>query len=234
MSGQGGGFKVNRRAVLASSSREKLKRFCARLNLPPPVMKASYNKHLKDIEAALVVQAENKMNETAARLVNIVKAEEPSQVLDIPNDKLGDDRLGASLEGDKKYKTKASNVGTTSKDETSSACHNHEQMDNNDNTSFDENVTKISEDKRENEQILVKSVRESCKNIASILYDVSDFAVLQMKGQRPSMWIMLLKSSVWSYTRFQIRLLPLSFKQSEGSRIRSPPCLDKRETFCVK
>ena len=87
MSGQGGGFEVNRRAVLASSSREKLKRFCARLNLPPPVMKASYNKHLKDIKAALVVQAENKMNEAAARLVNMVKAEEPSKVIKLEDGK---------------------------------------------------------------------------------------------------------------------------------------------------
>ena len=50
---------MNRGTVLASSSREKLKVFCEQLNLPPPVMKASYNKHLKDIETTLAVQAEN-------------------------------------------------------------------------------------------------------------------------------------------------------------------------------
>ena len=88
-----------------------------------------------------------------------------------------------------KDKTKASNVGIMSKGETSSACHNHEQMESDDNTSFDDNVTKIHEDKRENEQISVLSTkklcslaeecRESCKNIASILYDVGDYAVLK-------------------------------------------------------
>ena len=75
------------------------------------------------------------------------------------NDKLGDDRLGARPEGDMKDKTKASNVGMMNKDETSSACHNHEQMESDDSTSFDENVTKIREDKRENEQISLLSCR---------------------------------------------------------------------------
>ena len=70
---QGGGFEINKRAALASPSRENLKRFCSRMNLPPPVLKKPYNMHLKSIEEAAVHEAEKKMNEAAARLIEITR-----------------------------------------------------------------------------------------------------------------------------------------------------------------
>eukprot|EP00794_Sanderia_malayensis_P019336 gene19336-21256_t len=88
VSRQGGGFEVNRRAALATSSREKLKRVCSWMNLPPPVAKKPYNSHLKDIETSLVAQAEEKMNAAAARLVEITRTEEPSKLRRLENGKV--------------------------------------------------------------------------------------------------------------------------------------------------
>ena len=81
MPGKGSGFEVNRRAAIALPSRGTLKRFCARMDLPPPVSKTPYNRHGIEIENALKVQADDKMNDAAARLLKITKAEEPSKVI---------------------------------------------------------------------------------------------------------------------------------------------------------
>ena len=51
------------------------------MDLPPPVTKTPYNRHIKDMEDALTVQAEDKVYDAAARLIKITKAEEPSKVI---------------------------------------------------------------------------------------------------------------------------------------------------------
>ena len=73
---KGGGYEVNRRAALASSSWRSLKRFCSHLNLPPPLLRKPYNRHLKGIEEAAVHEAEEKMKDAAARLIEITRTEE--------------------------------------------------------------------------------------------------------------------------------------------------------------
>ena len=84
---QGGGFEINKRAALASSSRKDLKRFCSRMNLPPPVLSKPYNRHLKTIEEAAVHEAEEKMNDAAARLIEITRTEEPSKIVKLESGK---------------------------------------------------------------------------------------------------------------------------------------------------
>lgn len=55
----GGAHEVNRRSVLASQKlgQAGLTDFCARMNLPPPVTKKSFNEHLIQIEKAAVEHA---------------------------------------------------------------------------------------------------------------------------------------------------------------------------------
>ena len=55
----GGAHEVNRRSVLASQKLglAGLTDFCARMNLPPPVTKQSFNEHLIQIEKAAVEHA---------------------------------------------------------------------------------------------------------------------------------------------------------------------------------
>ena len=55
----GGAHEVNRRSVLASQKlgQARLTDFCARMNLPPPVTKKSFNEHLIQIEKAAVEHA---------------------------------------------------------------------------------------------------------------------------------------------------------------------------------
>ena len=81
MPGKGSGFEVDRRAAIAIPNRGTLKRFCARMDLPPPVSKTPYNRHVMEIENALKVQADDKMNDAAARLSKVIKTEEPSKVI---------------------------------------------------------------------------------------------------------------------------------------------------------
>ena len=51
------------------------------MDLPLPASKILYNRHLKEIEDVLRVDAENKMNDAAARLLEITKAEAPSKLI---------------------------------------------------------------------------------------------------------------------------------------------------------
>ena len=72
-----GSFEVNRRSVMASAGQKNLSNFCAKMNLPHPVTKRSYNNHIKAIAKVVLEKAEQKMNEAASRLRKIIETEEP-------------------------------------------------------------------------------------------------------------------------------------------------------------
>ena len=72
-----GSFEVNRRSVMASAGQKGLSKFCAKMNLPHPVTKKSYNNHVKAIATVVIEEAEQKMNEAASRLRKIIETEEP-------------------------------------------------------------------------------------------------------------------------------------------------------------
>ena len=83
LGGRGGGsHEVNRRAVMASYhfGHAGLSQFCAVMNLPPPVAPEAYNKHLIQIERASKIQAEEVMNDAAARLHQKVSIERPDAI----------------------------------------------------------------------------------------------------------------------------------------------------------
>lgn len=66
----GGAHEVNRRSVLASQKlgQAGLTDFCARMNLPPPVTKKSFNELLIQIEKAAVEHAKVQMQDAARSL----------------------------------------------------------------------------------------------------------------------------------------------------------------------
>eukprot|EP00112_Aurelia_sp_Birch-Aquarium-sp1_P021080 Seg5580.2 transcript_id=Seg5580.2/GoldUCD/mRNA.D3Y31 product="hypothetical protein" protein_id=Seg5580.2/GoldUCD/D3Y31 len=65
---------------MASVGRKNLSKFCAKMNLPSPVTKKSYNNHIKAIQKVVVEQAEQKMNAAASRLKEIIETEEPENI----------------------------------------------------------------------------------------------------------------------------------------------------------
>ena len=78
----GGAYEVNRRSVLSQKlGQAGLVDFCARMNLPPPVTKKSYNEHLIQIEKAAVEHANIQMQDAAKRLFEKVKSEQPENIV---------------------------------------------------------------------------------------------------------------------------------------------------------
>lgn len=83
LGGKGGGsHEVNRRAALASHQfgHAGLSQFCAGMNLPPPVAKGAYNKHLIQIEKAAKSNTEKVMKDAAKRLFEKVMLECPDDI----------------------------------------------------------------------------------------------------------------------------------------------------------
>ena len=83
LGGKGGGaHEVNRRAALASYQfgHSGLSQFCAGMNLPPPVAKDAYNKHLIQIEKAAKVNAEDIMKDASKQLREKVSLERPEDI----------------------------------------------------------------------------------------------------------------------------------------------------------
>jgi hypothetical protein len=80
LGGKGGGsHEVNRRAAMAlcQVGHAGLSQFCAVMNLPPPVAKEAYKKHLIQIEKATKSNAEEVMKDAAERLREKVSIERP-------------------------------------------------------------------------------------------------------------------------------------------------------------
>ena len=80
ISGKGGAFEINRKAVLACQSRAQLQSICTNMDLPPPVTKESHDIHLKEIEQEMKLEAEEKMKDATDRILNILKVEEPERI----------------------------------------------------------------------------------------------------------------------------------------------------------
>ena len=79
---RGGACEVNRRSVLASQpmGHAGLSKFCATMNLPPPITQRAYNQHLVEIEKHSTKHAEEVMQEAAGRLREKVCQERPDDV----------------------------------------------------------------------------------------------------------------------------------------------------------
>ena len=78
----GGASEVNRRAVIATQrlGRSGLEKLCSTMNLPPPVNKSAYNRHMKNVNIGSVAVAERLMTDAAKRLTNLIQEEEPSEI----------------------------------------------------------------------------------------------------------------------------------------------------------
>lgn len=78
----GGSLEVNRRSVLASHQwgLAGLSKFCAGMDLPPPVTKKAYNDHLINIEKQSISNAEKLMCDAAERLKHITEKEHPENI----------------------------------------------------------------------------------------------------------------------------------------------------------
>ena len=64
-----------------------LQRFCGMLDLPPPINKASYNDHLRDLELASVQVVTNCLSQAASRLKSILKVKDQTcNDLDVEDD----------------------------------------------------------------------------------------------------------------------------------------------------
>lgn len=83
----GGAYDVNRRSVLASHQwgLAGLTKFCASLDLPPPVTKKAYNDHLISIEKQAKNNAEKLMCDAAKRLKDITEKEHPEDIHTLQN-----------------------------------------------------------------------------------------------------------------------------------------------------
>ena len=79
---RGGACEVNRRSVLASQpmGHAGLSKFCATINLSPPVTQRAYNQHLVEIEKNSTKHAEELMREAADRLREKVHRERPDDI----------------------------------------------------------------------------------------------------------------------------------------------------------
>ena len=85
LGGKGSAHEVNRRSVLSSHQwgRAGLTKFCAGMELPPPVTKKAYNQHMKKIEKRAVNNAEKLMYEAAERLCRLASSEDEHSVVGI-------------------------------------------------------------------------------------------------------------------------------------------------------
>ena len=64
-----------------------LAKFCAGMDLPPPVTEKAYNHHMKKIQKSAINNAEQLMCEAAERLTNLVSSEEEDCVIEIHGQK---------------------------------------------------------------------------------------------------------------------------------------------------
>lgn len=100
---------MNRKSVLASSSRQKLGKFCAKLDLPAPVHKEPYNRHLRMIEKAVVQEAEGKMIDAANRLKAIIQKEQPENITIEDGKEIGE--VAVSVDGSWQKRGYTSKIG---------------------------------------------------------------------------------------------------------------------------
>ncbi len=108
--GQRGCFEVNRGSTLASTSRDKLAKFCAKLDLPAPVSKNSYNLHMQRAEKSAINQADQNMKEAATRLHTLVEKEDPDNIF-VDEDGTSIANVAVSVDGTWQKRGHTSKIG---------------------------------------------------------------------------------------------------------------------------
>ena len=112
LGGKGGGaHEVNRRSVLSSHQWgcAGLAKFCAGMDLPPPVTKKAYNQHMKKIQKSSINNAEQLMCDAAERLTNLVSSEEEDCVVEINGQKAT--KVAVSMDGTWQKRGLSSKIG---------------------------------------------------------------------------------------------------------------------------
>ena len=112
LGGKGGGaHEVNRRSVLSSHQWgcAGLAKFCAGMDLPPPVTKKAYNQHMKKIQKSAINNAEQLMCEAAERLTNLASSEEEDCVVEINGQKAT--KVALSMDGTWQKRGHSSKIG---------------------------------------------------------------------------------------------------------------------------
>jgi hypothetical protein len=112
LGGKGGGaHEVNRRAALASYQfgHSGLSQFWAGMNLPPPVAKDAYNKHLIQIEKAAKVNAEDIMKDASKRLREKVSLERPEDIEEDGEDTIA--CVSVTVDGTRQKRGHSSKIG---------------------------------------------------------------------------------------------------------------------------
>ena len=112
LGGKGGGaYEVNRRSVLSSHQwgRAGLAKFCAGMELSPPVTKKAYNQNMKKVEQIAVKNAETLMCEAAARLSQMASSEDEECVVNINGQSVT--KVAVSIDGTWQKRGHSSKVG---------------------------------------------------------------------------------------------------------------------------
>ena len=97
--------------MLSSHQRGRagLVKFCAGMELPPPVTKKAYNQRMKKIEKIAVNNAEQLMCEAAERLTQLVSSEEEDSVVEINGQKAT--KVAVSIDGTWQKRGHSSKIG---------------------------------------------------------------------------------------------------------------------------
>ncbi|XP_068700909.1 uncharacterized protein [Montipora foliosa] len=112
LGGKGGGaYEVNRRSVLSSHQwgRAGLAKFCAGMELPPPVTKKAYNQNMIQIERMAINNAEKLMCEAAERLTQLASRENEESMVDIDGHSIA--KVAVSIDGTWQKRGHSSKIG---------------------------------------------------------------------------------------------------------------------------
>ena len=89
--------------------RAGLAKFCAGMELPPPVTKKAYNQNMKKIENAAISNAETLMCEAAERLSQLASSEDEESVVDINGQSVT--KIAVSVHGTWQKRGHSSKIG---------------------------------------------------------------------------------------------------------------------------
>ena len=112
LGGKGGGVhEVNRRSVLSSHQwgRAGLAKFCAGMDLPPPVTKKANNQHMKKVEKIAINNAETLMCEATERLSQLAYREDEESAVEIDGHSVT--KVAVSIDGTWQKRGHSSRIG---------------------------------------------------------------------------------------------------------------------------
>ena len=93
--------EVNRRAVLAfqviGAGQKKMEKFCAMMNMPPPLSHRSYDRHVAEVSRVVATVVDREMKQAATRLQEHLRS---------PDDDLGDGPLDITVSADGTWATR--------------------------------------------------------------------------------------------------------------------------------